>query len=191
MELQGDVWVSAGTRDTYSQNGIIVWERSYGGAPILTVTRLGDNISEIASAPLSFNQSIQVEFYPQRYQTNSLTADLYTNRFNNSDWMDFQLLTARIAVADQNGTASMSVWAQMEYGGRASFLTEAEVLGDDGAQILPINSTVFDETKLFLNNDLPQFLTFTDIKLHERIAGEITSGFLTSTGVKNLLGDLE
>ena len=142
VEVQGEVWVSAETADTYLSNGSITWERSYGGTPTLVVTRLADTRNEVAPASIGLDQSISIEFFPVKYDTDSLTEDMYLQQFNNLIWMSSQLSKARNVLDDRNGSADMIVWAEMQYGGVVDFLESALVTGTEGTQDLPIDPAV-------------------------------------------------
>lgn len=190
IEVQGEVWVSADTSDTYLNDGSISWERSYGGTPTLVVTRLADTRNEVAPASIGLDQSIAIEFFPVKYDTNSLTEDMYNQQFNNITWMSSQLSVARGVLSDKDGSADMIVWAEMQYGGVVEFLESALVTGAEGPQNLPIGPEVYGETQEFINQTLPKFLNFSDMDLRSRIVDEMTDEFLSDSGVKELLSEL-
>ena len=191
VEIQGDVWVSADTEDDYGSRGEVTWTRSYGGTPALVVTRADGSRNEIAVANLELEQELSIEFFPVKYNTDSLTMDMYTGQFNNAAWMASQLGSAKNAIRQNGGSDTMVVWAELEYGGRASFLSSARVNTSDGEQDLPIDPAVWQETARFINSTLPSFLAFGDLNVHKMIVNDMTSGFLASSGIRELLSDLE
>jgi len=191
VEVQGQIWLSADVDDRYLQEGTITWERSYDGTPTLVVTRLSDSRTETATADLEFAQSVKVEFFPEKYDTDSLTVDMYNQQFNNPGWMASQLNQARNALRDDEGSASMVVWAEMLYGGVAQFLETAMVPAGEGVQEMPIDPAVYANTATFINGTLPSFLEFTDIDLSESLVGTMADAFLGDGGVADLLGNLE
>lgn len=191
VEVQGEVWTSAETSDSYLKDGSITWERSYGGTPTLVVTRISDTRIEIAPVSLELDQSITIEFFPAKYETTSLTPDMYSKQFNNLVWMSSQLSKAEAVLRAVDDSEDMVVWAEMQYGGVAKFLSSAQVSGAEGTQDLPIDEEVYGETQKFINETLPEFLLFDDIDLHSRIAGEMTQGFFADTGIRELLSELD
>ena len=191
VEVQGDIWISGSLEDRYYNNGTLTWERAYGGTPALIATRMSDSRSEVAPVSLDFEQSVTVEFYPQKYQTSQLTPDLFDGQFNNAGWMTSQLNEALSALKSNDSNADLTVWAEMQYGGVAAFLTEAQVPGAEGLETRTINPEVFAATESFINNRLNDFLSFDDIDVQDRLVDEMTSGFLGVSGVKDLLSNLE
>ncbi len=191
VEVQGEVWVSAETSDSYLNDGSITWERSYGGTPTLVVTRISDTRTEVAPVSLDLDQSISIEFFPAKYGTTSLTEDMYSQQFNNLIWMATQLSSAENVLKMDEGSEDMIVWAEMQYGGVAEFLESAQVSGTEGVQSLPIDPAVYNETQEFINSTLPDFLSFSDMDLRSRIVDEMIGGFLSDSGVKELLSELE
>lgn len=190
IEVQGEVTVSSETVDKYLQDGSITWKRSYSGSPSLIVTRIKDTRTEVASTSLKLAQSVSVEFFPKKFGTTSITADMYNNQFNNSAWMNSQLSRAVSAVSTAEGSAGMIVWAQMQYGGIADFLTTALVPGAEGNQSLPIDPAVYGGTQTFINQTLPAFLKFADFNLRERVVKEINDQFLMNAAIQEMLSSL-
>ncbi len=191
IEYQGDVWISSEISNTYLNNGSIVWKRSYGGTPAVLATRIRDTRNEFSSVTLNLEQSISVEFFPVKYNTDTLTQDMYSQQFNNSAWMASQLNEAEYVMGDNKGSASMIIWAEMQYGGVVDFLDSAVVNGSEGTQDLPIDSAVYNDTEDFINDTLPGFVEFSDMNIEDRIVNEIFGGFLQSSGVRELLSKLE
>lgn len=191
VEVQGDVWTSAETSDSYLKDGSITWERSYGGTPTLVVTRISDTRNEVAPVSLELDQSIKIEFFPAKYETTSLTQDMYAKQFNNLVWMSSQLSKAEAVLAAVDDSEDMIVWAEMQYGGVAKFLSSAQVTGAEGTQDLPIGEEVYGETQKFINETLPEFLLFDDMDLHSRIVSEMTQGFFADSGIRELLSELD
>jgi hypothetical protein len=140
---------------------------------------------------LDLDQSISIEFFPAKYGTTSLTEDMYSQQFNNLIWMATQLSSAQKVLKMDEGSEDMIVWAEMQYGGVAEFLESAEVSGTEGVQSLPIDPAVYNETQEFINSTLPDFLSFSDMDLRSRIVEEMIDGFLSDSGVKELLSELE
>lgn len=191
VEVQGEVWTSAETSDSYLKDGSITWERSYGGTPTLVVTRLSDARNEVAPVSLDMEQSVSIEFFPAKYETTSLTQDMYSKQFNNLVWMSSQLSKAEAVLSSVDGDEDMIVWAEMQYGGVAKFLNSAQVNGAEGTQDLPIAGEIYGATQKFINETLPKFLLFEDIDLHSRIVAEMSQGFFSDSGIRELLSDLE
>ena len=190
IEVQGDIRIASEVLDSYS-NGKITWKRSYEGTPALLVTRIRDTKNEIAPVSLKLSQEISIEYFPIKNNTESLTKDMYDNQFNNASWMSEQLKKARAVMDDQDGAADMQVWAQMEYGGKVNFLKSAIVRTSEGDENLPIEAEVYKDTIDFINNTLPGFLDFKDMDVEERIKEEMINGFLSKSGVRELLSGLE
>jgi len=191
LELQGDVWIASSLEDSYLSNGEITWQRSYEGLTNLVVTRIADIRNEVAAVPLKFSQSISIEFYPVKNNTESLSSEMYTEQFNNPSWMDRQLKDVRDVIEEQNASADMIIWAEMQYGAVVHFLSTALVDTDDGEQELPLDEAVYTETESFINSSLPDFLEFRDMDLEEQILSDLFDGFLLKDGIRNLLTGLE
>ena len=190
VDVQGDIWIDSEVVDSYS-NGSITWTRSYEGTPSILVTRIKDTRNEIAPVSLELSQSVSIEFFPVRYNTESLTQDMFYNQFNNIVWMTDQLNGARAVLDDQDGSVDMLIWAEMKYGGLVNFLKSAIVNAPDGDQDLPIDVEVYKETKEFINDTLPDFLEFKDMDVEDQIINQTFDGFLSKSGVKELLTNLE
>ena len=191
LEIQGDVWIASSLEDSYIDNGTISWQRGYEGMPNLIVTRIADFRNEVAAVPLKFSQSISIEFYPVKYNTESLSSEMYADQFNNFSWMDSQLQAARDALEEVDASSSMIIWAEMQYGGTVNFLKTALVDTAEGEQELSMNEEVYAETESFINSSLPDFLEYRDFDLEERISAELFNGFTAEESVRKLLTDLE
>jgi hypothetical protein len=191
LEVQGDVWISSSLEDSYHYDGTISWQRGYEGMPNLIVTRIADSRNEVAAVPLKFSQSISIEFYPVKYNTQSLSSEMYADQFNNSSWMDSQLQEARDVLEEVDASSSMIIWAEMQYGGIVNFLKSAVVDTADGEQELHMNEEVYAETESFINSSLPDFLEYRDFDLEERISAELFNSFTAEESVRGLLTDLE
>ena len=182
--LSGKIWIDSGVSDSYYSNGMVKWQRSYGGEQTLVIIKLNSGLSRNAKSYLDFRQAVNIEFYPVRFRTRELTSDLYYNSFNNVLWMDYQLSVARDAVERNKSEASLLVWAEMQYGGTAQFLDKATV---DGVE-MPVESYIYDSTQNFINTDLKNFIRFSDMDLESRISEEISEKLLVNT--KSFLRDL-
>jgi hypothetical protein len=147
--------------------------------------------TEVVAASVGLDQDVKIEFFPKKFSTTSLTAEMYNNQFNNPLWMSNQLSSAKNALSEANGSAGMIVWAEMQYGGVAAFLPAATVAGAEGPQSLPIDTAVYTDTQNFINQTLPAFLGFQDMKLRDRLVKEISDQFLGSASARDLLGELE
>jgi len=191
IDLQGDVRIESDVKDSYQNQASITWERSYKGTPTMHVTRIGDTRSEVSTAEFDLSQSIAVEFYPVKYDTESLTADMYNNQYNNTSWMADQLYKAERIMGQPEGSADMVIWARMEYGGVVDFLTSALVSGSEGDQELSIEAEVYEGTKKFIEKTLPDFLDFGDMDVEEILLEQMFDDFLSKSGVRELLTDLE
>jgi len=191
VDYQGDIGIKSEVIDSYLSSGTLTWKRTYEGTPTLLVTRIGDTRNEISPVSLGLSQSVTVEFYPVKYDTQSITGDMYYNQFNNSAWMADQLNSARVAMDFDDWSATLVVWAEMQYGGVASFLSSADVSSSEGNQVLPIDEDVYKETQKFINKTLPDFLEFSDMDVETSLIDEMFDGFLSKSGVRELLTNLD
>ena len=191
VDYQGDIGFHSEVIDSYLSSGTLTWKRSYEGIPTLLVTRIGDTRNEVSPVSLELSQSVSVEFYPVKYDTQTITEDMYNNQFNNTVWMADQLNTARVATDFDDWSAALVVWAEMQYGGVASFLSSADVSSSEGNQDLPIEEDVYKETQKFINKTLPDFLEFSDMDVETSLIDEMFDGFLSKSGVRELLTSLD
>ena len=190
ITLDGRIEADSYVDDNYSSLGQISWVRRYRGAPVLQVVNLESNRTEVAAVQLYLMQSVDVEFYPRKFKTDELSSQLYVEQFGNPNWVDSQVSRAKAAFRQSEGRGSMTVWAEMEYGGRARFLEYARVSGAEGLVDMPITSDVYDSAQNFINRDLPAFLTFADLPLRDRLVQEMADGFFASAAVRDILTDL-
>ncbi|PIE76885.1 MAG: hypothetical protein CSA13_02285 [Clostridiales bacterium] len=191
VDLQSDLWVKSDIWDSYTQSGSIRWKRSWGGNAQVTVTRIADNRSGEAMARPSLEQEINIEFYPKKYNTQQIPLNMYLNQFNNASWTAGQLHKALNAVKQENSYAEMTLWAGMEYGGRAFFLPSAQVLTPKGLKEMPISPDVWENTEVFVNSTLPDFLRFSDLNISRKISREIIQSCKNSSEILFLLENLE
>ncbi|MCK5735355.1 MAG: hypothetical protein KAH21_02710, partial [Spirochaetaceae bacterium] len=159
--------------------------------PTLIVTRISDTRNELSSVSLNLSQSITVDYFPIKYNTDTLTEDMYNNQFNHHSWMSSQLNKAKNVMNQSNGSANLVVWAEMLYGGVVDFYANAYVNTSEGEQDLAIAADVYSDTESFINNTLPDFLEFSDMDVELRIVEEMFNGFLSNSGVKELLTNLD
>ncbi len=193
LEIQGDIWVASEIDNDYQRNGSVTWSRSYGGNPSLVVTRVSDTRNDISTASLDLEQEVSIEFFIPRYDSIYLTDSMYNNQFNNLAWMSSQLSDAVTAMKSDEGEADMLVFAEMTYGGGVDFADAAQIndIENGGTKAAPIDPQVWKSTAAFINETLPAFMAFEDIDLSSRLVDEMSSEYLGSSAVKELLGNLE
>lgn len=188
VELSGEISVAARKTDNYSFEGTVTWERFVEGFPRLSVTRLSDRRHVTASASVTMRQAIEIAFYPEKNDAETISASLYNNQFNSSHWMNIQLTDAERALEMNNATAKMTIWAEMQLSGSVKFLETAEIT--ESGEVKPISWDVYSHTDRFINGTLTKFLYFGDINLSDRLVDIMTKAYTSDAGIKAVLGNL-